>query len=196
MAVFNCDACAGVSPRELTADEVGAGSSDAVCPRAVITRELKIIRVTINLRHTLPFLNMMGLSLSNWSKNVIADQESPSRAQGTWVRRLTRARFPAPVFFALLLSAVPASSQTSAEAYRQAMLSIQQQIVAGNFDSARTMIAAAARKHPSDGGLDNLLGVVEIQQGHVDKARQAFSAAIKHNPRLASADMTLSRIDM
>jgi tetratricopeptide (TPR) repeat protein len=100
------------------------------------------------------------------------------------------------VFFALLLSAIPASSQTAAEAYRQTMLSIQQQIEASNFDGARAMIAASARKYPSDGGLDNLLGVVEIQQGHVDKARQAFSAAIKHNPRLASADMNLSRIDM
>src|ERR1035438_6974351 len=96
MAVFNCDACSELSPRELTADEVGAGSSDAVCPGAVITRELKSIRVTINLRHTLPFVNMMGPSLSNRSKNVIAEQESPSRAQPTWVRRLTRARFPAP----------------------------------------------------------------------------------------------------
>ncbi len=127
---------------------------------------------------------------------MIVDQESPSHAQLTWGRRLTRAGCPSAVFFALLLSAVPASSQTAAEAYRQTILSIQQQIEAENFDSARTMIAAAARKYPSDGGLDNLLGVVEIQQGHVDKARQAFSAAIKHNPRLASADMNLSRIDM
>src|ERR1017187_4709284 len=196
MAVFNSDACAGVSPRELTADEVGAGSSDAVCPRAVKTRELKSIRVTINLRHTLPFFNMMGPSLSNRSKNVIAGQESPSRAQPTWVRRLTLGRFPVPVFFALLLSAVPASSQTAAETYRQTMLSIQQQIEADNFDSARTMISAAASKYPSDGGLDNLLGVVEVKQGHVDKARQDFSAAIKHDPHLASASMNLSRIDM
>src|ERR1035441_9485261 len=137
MPVFNSDACAGVSPRELTADEVGAGSSDAVCPRAVITRELKSIRVTINLRHTLPILNMMGLSLSNWSKNVIAEQESRSHARPTWGGRLRRARCPAPVFFALLLSAVPASSQTAAEAYRLTMLSIQQQIESDNFDSAR-----------------------------------------------------------
>ena len=52
------------------------------------------------------------------------------------------------------------------------MLSIQQQIEADNFDQARAMISAAARKYPSDGGLDNLLGVVEVKQGHVDKARQ------------------------
>jgi Flp pilus assembly protein TadD len=95
-----------------------------------------------------------------------------------------------------LLSAVPASSQTAAEAYRQTVVSIQQQIEADNFDSARAMIAAAASKYPSDGGLDNLLGVVEIRQGHVEKARLAFSAAIKHDPRLVGACMNLSRIDM
>jgi tetratricopeptide (TPR) repeat protein len=98
--------------------------------------------------------------------------------------------------FLLLLFGIPASSQTAAEAYRQTMLSIQNQIEAGNLDGARAMIAAAASKYPSNGGLDNLLGVVEIQQGHIDKARQAFSAAIKHNPSLASANINLSRIDM
>ena len=127
---------------------------------------------------------------------MIAGQESPSHAQPISGRRLTRAHCCAPVFFALLLSAVTASCQTAADAYRQTMLSIQQQIEAGNLDSARAMIVAEARRYPSDGGLDNLLGVVEIQQGHVDKARQAFSAAIKHSPRLASANMNLSRIDM
>jgi tetratricopeptide (TPR) repeat protein len=127
---------------------------------------------------------------------VKADQESPSYARLSWGRHLTLARCSVPVFFALLISAVPASSQTAAEAYRQTIVSIQRQIEANNFDSARAMIAAAARKYPSDGGLDNLLGVVEIQQRHVDKARQAFSAAIKHNPRLVSAAMNLSRLDM
>jgi tetratricopeptide (TPR) repeat protein len=100
------------------------------------------------------------------------------------------------VFFVLLLSFAPARSQTAEEAYSQTILSIQQQIEAGNLDSARAKIAAAEGEYPSDGGLDNLLGVVEIQQGHVDKARQDFLAAIRHNPRLASASMNLSRMDM
>ncbi len=127
---------------------------------------------------------------------MIADRESPSHVQPNWGRRFTRARCPALVFLALLLSTVPASSQTSAEDYRRIVLSIQQQIEAGSLDNARAMIAEAAGKYPSDGGLDNLLGVVEIQEGHVDKARQDFAAAIKHNPRLAGASLNLSRIDM
>jgi tetratricopeptide (TPR) repeat protein len=139
---------------------------------------------------------MIGLSLANCTRNVTVGPESPSHVQPNWGRSLTRARCPALVLLALLLSTVRASSQTSAEGYRQTVLSIQQQIEAGNLDSARTMIAAAARKYPSDGGLDNLLGVVEIQEGHVDKARQDFAAAIRRNPRLAGASLNLSRIDM
>ncbi len=127
---------------------------------------------------------------------MVEDQESPSYEQPAWGRLHTRARCYVRVLFLMLLSSFPASSQTATEAYRQTMLSIQHQIEASNLDGARAMIAAAARKYPSDGGLDNLLGVVEIQQGHIDKARQAFSAAIKHNPNLAGANMNLSRIDM
>ena len=127
---------------------------------------------------------------------MIADQESSSHAQPIWGRRHRCARSLALVFFLLLLFFPPASSQSAAGAYRQTMLSIQQQIEAGNFDGARAMIAAAQREYSSDGGLDNLLGVVEIQQGHVDKARQDFLAAIKHDTRLVGARMNLSRIDM
>lgn len=96
----------------------------------------------------------------------------------------------------LLPQTRPAAAQNSADVYRQTVLSIQQQIEASNFDSARTMIAEAYQKYPADGGLENLLGVVEIQQGHTDLARKAFSAAIRHDPRLAGACLNLSRIDM
>ena len=139
---------------------------------------------------------MIGLSLANWNRSLIADQESPGHVRPNRGRRLTPFHCPAVLSLALLLLSVPASSQTSAEGYRQALLFIQQQIEAGSLDSARAMIAEAARKYPSDGGLDNLLGVIEIREGHVAKARQAFTAAIKHNPRLAGASMNLSRIDM
>ncbi|MGA3083044.1 MAG: tetratricopeptide repeat protein, partial [Terracidiphilus sp.] len=80
--------------------------------------------------------------------------------------------------------------------YRQSILSIQQQIEAGNLDQARTMITAAARTYTHDGGLENLLGVVEIQQGHTAEAKKDFSAAIAHNPRLVGAFLNLSRIQM
>ena len=58
------------------------------------------------------------------------------------------------------------------------------------------MISAAGKKYPHDGGLMNLLGVIEIEQGNESEARKDFSAAIQYDRRLTSAYMNLSRIDM
>src|ERR1700744_607008 len=80
--------------------------------------------------------------------------------------------------------------------YTQRVLAIQQQIESGDLDGARAAIASAAKQYPADGGLDNLLGVVEVQQGHSSAARQAFLAAVRHDPRLVGAYLNLSRIDM
>lgn len=98
-----------------------------------------------------------------------------------------------PAMFLLFVSV--AVTQDS-DAYKQTILSIQLKIEAGNLDQARTMIASAGRKYTHDGGIENLLGVVEIQQGHVAEAKKAFSAAIAHDPRLVGASLNLSRIDM
>jgi tetratricopeptide (TPR) repeat protein len=94
----------------------------------------------------------------------------------------------------LLTQAVEA--ETSKEQYRQRVLEIQQRIEQNDFDGARVLITKARVEFPSDGGLDNLLGVVEIQQGHTAAATHAFSAAILHDRRLASAYLNLGRIQM
>jgi Flp pilus assembly protein TadD len=52
------------------------------------------------------------------------------------------------------------------------------------------------KHYPHDGGLENLLGVIEIQSGHRDAAKQAFALAIAHDPKLVSAYLNLARIDM
>lgn len=93
-----------------------------------------------------------------------------------------------------VVGAVSALSDTND--YRQMVLSIQQQIETGNLDEARRMIGVSEMKYPANGGLENLLGVIEIQQGHEEAARQDFSAAIRHDPRLAGAYLNLSRMDM
>jgi tetratricopeptide (TPR) repeat protein len=49
---------------------------------------------------------------------------------------------------------------------------------------------------PANGGLENLLGVIEIQEGHPDRAVRQFSAAILHDPSLAAAYLNLGRIYM
>jgi Flp pilus assembly protein TadD len=81
-------------------------------------------------------------------------------------------------------------------AYEQAVLAIQKEIEAGNLSGARKLISEVEAKYPHDGGLENLRGVVEIQQGHTAEAKQDFLNAIAHNPRLVSAYLNLSRIEM
>jgi tetratricopeptide (TPR) repeat protein len=87
-------------------------------------------------------------------------------------------------------------TQQKTAAYRETLLRIQQQIESGSLDAARAQIAEAFKAYPADGGLYNLLGVVQIQQGHQSEARQSFTAAIRRDPRLTGAYLNLSRLDM
>ncbi len=96
------------------------------------------------------------------------------------------------LLYAALLPAFAADSST----YERTILEIQKQIEAGNFEAARTLVAEAARQYPHNGGVENLLGVVEVQQGHPAAASKAFSEAIVDNPRLTAAYLNLSRIKM
>ena len=97
---------------------------------------------------------------------------------------------------AVLFLPAPAPAQNRSAAYQKTVLSIQSLIEANKLDDARTALSAAQRQYPHDGGLENLLGVIEIEQGDTAGARQSFAAAIRHDPTLASAYMNLSRIDM
>lgn len=79
-------------------------------------------------------------------------------------------------------------------AYQRTILQIQERIEARQLDEARSLLSAAQSRYPHDGGIENLLGVVEIEQGHTAAAEKAFSSAITDSPRLASAYLNLSRI--
>lgn len=99
----------------------------------------------------------------------------------------------------LLLAPLPSWSASSAPAdqsYRQTVFAIQESIQSGDLERAQALLSSALRQFPEDGGLENLLGIVEIQQGHADKARRAFAAAVKHSPRLTGAYLNLGRLDM
>jgi tetratricopeptide (TPR) repeat protein len=89
-----------------------------------------------------------------------------------------------------------AQSRSASPAYQQAIAAIQEKIQSGDLQQARALVAKAARKWPDDGGIENLLGVIEIVQGNKDAAGKAFFAAIVHDPRLASAYLNLSRLKM
>ena len=78
----------------------------------------------------------------------------------------------------------------------QLVLEIQQHIEQNDLEGARSLIAGARTRFPANGGLENLLGVIETQEGHTDRAIQEFSAAILHDPSLAGAYLNLGRIYM
>ena len=102
---------------------------------------------------------------------------------------------PTAVFGCLLL--VPhLRAQSAAASYRQTVVQIQQQIEQGHLSDAQTLISATLKRFPSDGGLENLLGVVEAEQGETELARRSFSAAIQHDPKLVGAYLNLGRIEM
>lgn len=130
----------------------------------------------------------------DWSrKEKLPSREWESKLLTRWARRFG----VVALLCALLAMVVPAQmaiAQNQAAAYRQSVIAIQQKIEANDLDGARALITAVSQKFRADGGLENLLGVVEIQQGHTDRAKQAFSAAIRHNPKLVGAYLNLSRI--
>lgn len=103
-------------------------------------------------------------------------------------------------YLTLLLILLPLAKVVALHAqsssYQAAVLGIQQQIENNDLDGARASLASAMKLYPNDGGLENLLGVVEIQSGHREAARQAFTRAIAHSPQLAGACLNLARIDM
>ncbi len=80
--------------------------------------------------------------------------------------------------------------------YRALVSEIQQKIEQNDLQGARSLIARAQAGFPKNGGLENLLGVVEIQEGHADRAIEQFSSAILHDPALASAYLNLGRVYM
>ncbi len=104
--------------------------------------------------------------------------------------------FRAFVVLCLLSAALSATAQTTNEHYRRAILEIQQHIEQNDLEGARMLTHKAQTVFPNNGGLENLLGVIEIQQGHSNIAVQQFSAAIRHDPSLLSAYLNLGRVYM
>jgi Flp pilus assembly protein TadD len=96
----------------------------------------------------------------------------------------------------LLSAALAGIAQTTNEQYRRTILEIQQHIEQNDLEGARMLAHKAQIASPKDGGIENLLGVIEIQQGHSSIAVQQFSAAIKYDPSLISAYLNLGRVYM
>jgi tetratricopeptide (TPR) repeat protein len=124
--------------------------------------------------------------------NSSLDHFHLSKARAWWQSALLLALLT----LGLLCLTEAAAAQPSAEQYRELVLEIQQHIQQNDLEGARSLIAGARGVFPANGGLENLLGVIEIQEGNSDRAIQEFSAAILHDPNLASAYLNLGRVYM
>ncbi len=120
-----------------------------------------------------------------------ARTEKHQRGHETAPRGLVRA-----LAIAAMLTLTVAAQERASTRYEQTVFAIQEQIERGNLEQARGMVGEALGKHPHDGGVENLLGVIEIQEGHRVAANAAFAAAIKDSPRLTGAYLNLIRIKM
>jgi tetratricopeptide (TPR) repeat protein len=92
--------------------------------------------------------------------------------------------------------AAPAIAQRNPATPQATLLTIQKHIESGDLAGALVLLKAAGKQYPTDGGLENLLGIVEIQQGHPDAAEQAFTRSIHLSPKLTSAYLNLGRAYM
>ena len=74
------------------------------------------------------------------------------------------------------------------------ILSIQDLISRGELDAANGKISEALQSDPRNGGLFNLRGIVDIQQGRATDAEADFSKAVELSPGLVGAYLNLGRV--
>ena len=96
----------------------------------------------------------------------------------------------------LALAPLSLSAQSTKSVYEQSILSIQHLIETGDLAGARAELTKASKLYPNDGGVENLSGVVEAQQGNNEGAERAFKRAILHSPKLTGAYLNLGRLYM
>lgn len=65
---------------------------------------------------------------------------------------------------------------------------------AGDIDSAEMLYKTILTKHPSDADALNLLGVLSLQRGNLEKARDLVSRAIVANPHVAEFHYNLGQV--
>ena len=82
------------------------------------------------------------------------------------------------VFLFPLLLRSAHSRQIQTGAREQKILLIQQLIQEHDLQKARHALAEAANQYPGDAGFDNLLGIVEAQQGDYVAAEKSLRRAI------------------
>lgn len=93
----------------------------------------------------------------------------------------------------VLLLATALCIPAQASDLRQALLSIQEAIQAGDLDTASHLIDRAMAQHLNEGGLLNLRGIVHARRNELPEARKDFSEAVRLSPGLTPAWQNLAR---
>jgi tetratricopeptide (TPR) repeat protein len=97
------------------------------------------------------------------------------------------------IVFAAVFLAVPLCAAVHQDEDK-VILSIQDLISRGELDAANGKISEALQSDPRDGGLFNLRGIIDIQQGRAADAERDFSKAIEFSPGLVGAYLNLGRV--
>jgi tetratricopeptide (TPR) repeat protein len=95
------------------------------------------------------------------------------------------------ILFLIAFLTVIALAQTERE---QLILHAQDLMQQGNLSGARQRISQAQKTYPNDAGLDNLLGIIEVQEGNIIAAEAAFKRAVTRNPKFTGAALNLGRL--
>lgn len=98
------------------------------------------------------------------------------------------------LFFCVFLQPSVFSQPTRDGAKEQLILRIQQLMTERNLAGARQLLGEAAKQYPADAGFDNLLGIIEAQEGNAAAAESSFNRAIKNAPKFTGAYLNLGRL--
>ena len=97
-------------------------------------------------------------------------------------------------FLCIFRSGVVLSHQGGTGDRDQEILQIQQFIQDHNLAGARLRLTEAAKKYPADAGFDNLMGIVDAQEGKYTAAENSFSRALRREPTFTAASLNLGRL--
>jgi len=130
--------------------------------------------------------------------NLFIEPEN-CREYGPKHRLIMRLRLAIPavalaVFFCPQQSCLGSSGQNHESGRDQKILLIQQLIEAHDLREAHRQLEDASERFPEDAGFDNLLGVVEAQEGNYADAEESFGQALKRTPKFTGAYLNLGRL--
>ena len=87
-----------------------------------------------------------------------------------------------------------AEKESREKTREQRILEIQKLIESHDLAGARRLISDTQKHFPADGGFDNLLGIINAQEGNYSAAENSFKDAIAREPKFTGAYLNLGRL--